>query len=101
MVNALECLFASLAENNLHSFRCEESLQKRQLLQLTRFKLGFRIMYNIPSEVLWHDSGLVNRQKPIETISLMTDHDCGSNIYTQYFVDLTLFDRLRSLTWGG
>jgi hypothetical protein len=37
----------------------------------------------------------------IETISLITDGQCGDTVTTQYFIDLACFENLHSLKWKG
>ncbi|OCL11969.1 hypothetical protein AOQ84DRAFT_373498 [Glonium stellatum] len=78
----LDVLFCCLAENKLRSFSWD---------------LGTCI----PEELLWGDDSLLKRQTRIENVSLITDGACGTNIETQYFVDLAPLTHIRSLSWRG
>jgi hypothetical protein len=50
---------------------------------------------------MWGPSSLLKNQNRINTVSLMTDRGCGTNMDMKYFVDLAHFKELRSLTWRG
>lgn len=63
-------------------------------LQATRWDLGTCV----PDDLLRQ---LLARQKKIENICLTTDHECGTNVETQYWVDLARLTELKSLTWIG
>ena len=55
----------------------------------------------MPDDLVRGDASALNTQTKLKTISLTTDGTCGSNIETQFFVDLVPFQELQALSWRG
>ncbi len=55
----------------------------------------------MPDDLVGGDASALKTQTKLKTISLTTDGTCGSNIETQFFVDLVPFKELHTLSWRG
>lgn len=55
----------------------------------------------IPENLLWGNDSPLRNQRQIQSITLITDGECGTKVYTQYLVDLVQFKGLQSLEWRG